>query len=366
MGDAVSQHRRASDRVPTRASKRALFAVSRGIEGYAAALLDSGQDVLLVGLFQDATYYGHSSGLYESLAGAGADVVVGYAGPRLDARGVRTMLLPEGHVLVDEWTVLLACRRACAALVADDLFESGSGRSAEDARMFASAVSTEPATLRTHLHRVLASGRDLLDEPVATRLARWADLAGAEGDPVDSAAGAHLQQAWERVTDTIDRLQEVERVAMTDPLTGAMNRRFLERYLHRLGPRSPALTAVAFDFDDFKHLNDTYGHAVGDEALRTFVEVVRAHVRDTDVLVRLGGDEWLLLLPGIGLQTAVDRVERIIAAAAQRELSAAGARIRSSAGVGRFPASGLDLERVDEALYRAKESGQRVEVVTET
>ena len=346
-------------------SKRALYTVSRAIEQYAGALVGSGQDVLLVGLFQEAVYYDSSRHVYEELAASGADLAVGFTGSAELSRGVPVVALPEGHELAEEWTVLLASRRVCAALVAQDLHTIGMGRSAEDARQFAATITTDTERVRGEMRRVLAAAEELVDESVRARLSQWAGRAGEVSDPVDAASGVHLQRAWTEVTERIARLQEVERAAMTDPLTGAMNRRYLDAYLHHLGPRSPAITATAFDFDDFKQLNDTFGHAVGDEALRTFADVVRSHVRDTDVLVRLGGDEWLLLQPDVELTVAVQRIRQIIEDVHGRELSAEGAYVRTSAGVGRFAATQLDIEQIDEALYRAKETTDRIHVLRE-
>ena len=86
-------------------------------------------------------------------------------------------------------------------------------------------------------------------------------------------------------------------------------------------------------------------------------------MRETDVLVRSGGDEWVLVLPGMPLPVARERVRTLIDAAEAEPLSAPGARIRASAGLGVFPAAAVDLEAVDEALYAAKDADDRVVVV---
>jgi diguanylate cyclase (GGDEF)-like protein len=173
-----------------------------------------------------------------------------------------------------------------------------------------------------------------------------------------------LANWWRTITNGA-RLEQAEQLALTDPLTGAYNRRFLDGYLQRLGPRAPQLAVLAFDLDGFKGLNDTYGHAVSDAGLRAFADLMRGTVRSTDVLVRLGGDEWLLVMPAVTASQALERAGAIVegTAAIRFEPPAQDGRLRVSVGVGVFPAAALDLEAADAALHRAKRvGGGRVEV----
>lgn len=181
--------------------------------------------------------------------------------------------------------------------------------------------------------------------------------------------GAHLRALLNehRVQLTV-ALAEVERLAGRDDLTGAMNRRAIvalvseERERMR---RTGAPFAVAlFDVDFFKNVNDEHGHLVGDEVLRRFCGAASEAIRTTDRLGRIGGEEFLLLMP------ATDRPEAALAAAERvREAVAhvdwgsvdAGLDVTVSAGVGiAGPEDTLEtlLGRIDTALYAAKHDGR--------
>jgi len=102
--------------------------------------------------------------------------------------------------------------------------------------------------------------------------------------------------------------ERLARLAITDALTGSHNRRFLQPYSHQpvsnwFG-KDTAVACVYFDMDDFKGLNDRLGHAAGDDVLNHFCMVVRQYVRTQDPLIRMGGDEFTLLLPSCDLNKA--------------------------------------------------------------
>ncbi len=103
------------------------------------------------------------------------------------------------------------------------------------------------------------------------------------------------------------------RIESADPLTGALTRaRFQERAAHRIERARAPLSLVAIDFDDFKSLNDTHGHAAGDVALETTIGVWFEEVRVGDVIGRIGGDEFALLLPATDAATAAGIAERLL------------------------------------------------------
>ena len=104
-------------------------------------------------------------------------------------------------------------------------------------------------------------------------------------------------------------------ISLTDGLTGVDNRRSLEQRLHEMFEHSLRLhepiSCVMCDIDHFKKVNDTYGHAAGDEVLKQFAEILKHEAREIDSVGRYGGEEFLLLLPGTVLDSAVTFAERL-------------------------------------------------------
>ncbi|CAM5768254.1 GGDEF domain-containing protein [Bosea minatitlanensis] len=160
-------------------------------------------------------------------------------------------------------------------------------------------------------------------------------------------------------------------LAQRDPLTGAMNRSGLEKWLARRsgGARQAGQPAsiLLVDIDHFKRLNDTLGHAAGDEILRLFTDAVRGQLRSGDILARQGGDEFAIVLPEIGADEAVRVAERIRSAFREAARALAPPAPTLSIGVAEVELRGRGLEALlaeaDEALYRAKRLGRdRVQV----
>jgi len=159
--------------------------------------------------------------------------------------------------------------------------------------------------------------------------------------------------------------------AMTDPLTGLYNRRALydagEQLMSRVARTGGAVSVLVFDLDRFKSINDRFGHAVGDEALRLFGATARRNLRSTDVLARLGGEEFVAIVPGT-LSDAAMIAERLRAAFQAAGVEIASRRIDATVSAGIATAiapAGIDamLERADAALYRAKATGRnRIEL----
>ncbi len=162
---------------------------------------------------------------------------------------------------------------------------------------------------------------------------------------------------------------QLARQAFLDPLTGLGNRaQFARHAAEALQDAAPGTTTavMVFDLDGFKQVNDTWGHAAGDELLRTAAERLKANVRANDTVVRLGGDEFVVLLPHTAdVGTAEMVAERILADLAQ-PLVVAGVvlTIRASAGLAVTVggAAGLDqlMREADQALYSAKAAGKGV------
>jgi diguanylate cyclase (GGDEF)-like protein len=159
----------------------------------------------------------------------------------------------------------------------------------------------------------------------------------------------------------------VQRQAVTDDLTGLANRRRflaqLDAEIARSRRSGSPLGIVLADLDDFKRVNDTYGHEVGDDALRSFAEILATMARDVDLAVRLGGEEFALLLPDTDLAGATQLAERLRLALESAEVGRPPAQIRLTAsfGVSAFPAAaGADdlLTDADRRLYDAKRAGK--------
>jgi diguanylate cyclase (GGDEF)-like protein/putative nucleotidyltransferase with HDIG domain len=165
----------------------------------------------------------------------------------------------------------------------------------------------------------------------------------------------------ERVNRLIARLADAAR---TDPLTGLLNRRgfqeLMEIETERALRSSRPLSIVVGDLDHFKHLNDRFGHAAGDLALRRFGEIASSASRRIDAVARIGGEEFALLLPDTEQHAAYLLAERLRRAV--KEPSAEGELPSVSFGVASFPSHAADAEALmhaaDQALYAAKAMGR--------
>jgi diguanylate cyclase (GGDEF)-like protein len=177
------------------------------------------------------------------------------------------------------------------------------------------------------------------------------------------------QQSWSTATAALEQrvnalegqLANSQSEALRDPLTHAANRRGLERCLKESLRMTGGFGLALFDLDDFKRTNDEYGHAEGDRALVTFADTISGHSRPQDVLARMGGDEFALVLPGLSLQVADSRMRSIVTAVAAA-LSLPGRHpVTVSCGVTEAAAGDTVaslLERADRALYAAKREGK--------
>lgn len=164
----------------------------------------------------------------------------------------------------------------------------------------------------------------------------------------------------------------VRALSLTDPLTGLANRRRLDETLrseiHRVQRYGGHLSAVIADLDHFKRVNDEHGHQVGDGVLREFAKLIRAHCRDTDLVARFGGEEFVILMPEVGVAEAQVCAERMRAALAQRIIHPLTQPITASFGVAGFAlgeSEGEMLRRADQALYRGKATGRNCVVLAE-
>lgn len=187
-----------------------------------------------------------------------------------------------------------------------------------------------------------------------------------------SALADNLQETVDELTKSQLQLEEnaeeLHRLATTDPLTGALNRRqffeLLKTEVYRAERYDRAVALAAFDIDHFKQINDTHGHAAGDECLRSFVNTIRSVIRESDIFARFGGEEFILVLPETEIADALQLCERLRANVAEQSVEYKGATIdfTVSVGVTAIEPREYDLDRplarADAALYSAKHGGR--------
>jgi diguanylate cyclase (GGDEF)-like protein/PAS domain S-box-containing protein len=174
-----------------------------------------------------------------------------------------------------------------------------------------------------------------------------------------------------------------QQLARTDSLTGVHNRRFLfelaEREFNIAARYRPPFSMILFDVDYFKQINDTFGHAVGDQALKNISQVVCAEIRSADMIGRYGGDEFVILLPGTSAQEALPLAERIHASVAAMRMDTDKGPLTVTISIGiaqtiHDDASGSGqvqqpdtvenlFLRADQALYTAKQTGRNRTVI---
>jgi diguanylate cyclase (GGDEF)-like protein len=175
-----------------------------------------------------------------------------------------------------------------------------------------------------------------------------------------------------------DQQEALERRALSDPLTNLPNRRQLAEDMTEFarwrGEGRSAVVAM-MDIDQFKQLNDDFGHKVGDVTLQKVAAVMRQAIRDSDRIYRYGGEEFVIIWPGAGPNEAIVLAERVLRAVADTPLTGDHLEpvgpVTLSAGLAIMPEHGDDLTDLivlaDRAMYKAKESGRnRIEVWDET
>jgi diguanylate cyclase (GGDEF)-like protein len=185
-------------------------------------------------------------------------------------------------------------------------------------------------------------------------------------------AGPYVVASVEDVSDRARRDKELRRLADTDPLTGLWNRRRfigeLELHLARTRRYGPAGAVMLLDIDELKHINDTHGHGAGDAAIIATAAMLRARLRSSDVIARIGGDEFAVLLPAATEPTAASLCTASLDAVRTATTALPRALPTLSIGIAVVTPSDLDpaviLERADQAMYKAKRSSANGVAVT--
>jgi diguanylate cyclase (GGDEF)-like protein len=250
---------------------------------------------------------------------------------------------------------------------------------------FAASISY-PLTVLSHIFRRVASGgpSDTLSgelrqlEKEKTRTDELGDLS-LSFIVMDDAIRQKIQQIEEinaSLEQTIeDRTQELRlanaeltKLAMHDALTGLPNRTLLSDRLRQslvTAMRNKERLALMYiDLDEFKPINDTHGHAIGDLLLKEAANRIRNCIRESDTVARMGGDEFMVLLPVIGIERDAQSVAEKIRIALNEPFIFGGVslRISASTGIAIYPEHGGDehtlLKHADEAMYGAKQSGR--------
>ena len=185
-----------------------------------------------------------------------------------------------------------------------------------------------------------------------------------------AAANQTLEAQVTARTAELDTLvEQLKGLSLQDALTGLNNRRHFDTLLHQemaLAQRKGSLLSLLMiDIDHFKKVNDNFGHDAGDAVLIEVAALLKKHFRGTDVVCRLGGEEFVALLPGTGTAEAQTRAEKLLKAQRNQALSHLHqplGRITLSCGIATYPAHTMDPKRLlrlaDTALYKAKNNGR--------
>ncbi len=188
-------------------------------------------------------------------------------------------------------------------------------------------------------------------------------------DPLLEASFRNMCRLFASIVRCMENSEHYINLAFSDDLTCLFNFRFLRRYLpaqiRKCRKRSRSLSVLFIDIDNFKIINDTYGHLAGSAVLCELGSIIKAVVRDADAIIRYGGDEFVVVLPELDLDDAAligERLRDHVAGAHFRGEASREIRLTISIGAAAFPnhAKSADalLKRADEAMYAAKAAGK--------
>jgi len=197
-------------------------------------------------------------------------------------------------------------------------------------------------------------------------------LLRSDGQELNEAEMRLASMVGERIGQSIANLRlrdALKAQSIRDPLTGLFNRRYmeesLERELHRADRQKSPVGAIMVDLDHFKRFNDSFGHDGGDVVLRKFSELMLARTRKEDIICRFGGEEFLIVLPGMSLEDTRNLAESMVVAARSISVVSRGRElgpVSISAGVAMYPEDGSTMgaliRAADDALYLAKTQGR--------
>lgn len=243
---------------------------------------------------------------------------------------------------------------AGGVLLLNDRFERAYGSEALDSAPL-QALMRKPAP---GWQTVSVRGRGNADVEIEAQIFR------VEGNPMLILNDATDPQLLRQLDQLNGRINELEKLSTTDRLTGAWNRAHLDRIVaseidRSVRSRQP-VSLILIDIDQFKRVNDTYGHQAGDAVLRELVQVIGANVRSVDMLFRWGGEEFVVLASSTGYRAGSTQAEKLRAKVEQHRFAGVGS-VTISLGVAEHIAAQsaeIWFRRADEALYRAKDGGR--------
>ena len=236
---------------------------------------------------------------------------------------------------------------------------------------------------------LLGSGKKTLADEYLISPIETKEITNTNSEP----AAAHADELFGKSIEHLNsRIRELEKMVAQDDLTGLKNRRYVRQFLSQIINRThhetPSATLLMFDIDDFKHYNDTYGHAVGDNVLKQAALIMKKCCRNHDVIGRIGGDEFAVIFWDIPSGSGTAERERrqnvehpreafVIAERFRKEISttehnflgmAGKGTLTISGGLASFPQDGTTVEEIfeqaDKAMLDAKRSGKnRVYIV---
>lgn len=276
----------------------------------------------------------------------------------------------------DTTTICQGVSLSCSPTVAEALLDEASNASphltADESRLIVptptGALVVVQPTRQKATSRDLVSVMQLLSVYAASSVAWATQLLDAERR---AAEGEEAQNELRRECARLRELSEI------DELTGLYNRRFFKRHLDREVRRfqryGHVLSLALIDVDHFKDVNDSHGHAVGDEALCHVSKTALSTLRESDLIARVGGDEFAVLMPDTPTSGGVRAAERLISAIASAPLTTGDETLMISLSIGvagieeRSTADPVSFfKAADAALYRAKEGGRARIAVSRT
>lgn len=284
----------------------------------------------------------------------------------------------------------------CCALLGKKVGEAnGDDRLPRELSRLLKAHLEDDKCLRRDLNGLISAMQNLLTEVTrtiqglgeeSTELAHAADLLQQDvpDDPkaVQSllrnaregilAAGRRIGESGSRLRRTVKaqaesveilkaRLSKAENLAAHDPLTGLANRRKMDHFISSIQGDKAALLMI--DIDHFKHINDQYGHAVGDEILTDLAEILTSNTRATDMVARIGGEEFVVVLPGLSCPQAYQAGEALRRSVQMTGFKCQAGKLPVTVSIGaairRINEPDREwIRRADQALYKAKNTGR--------